>query len=92
MDGKENRGPWVKSRRGCISLTVWRRDRVLPLRHGFDTERERSEERVCLQHSTWDWTRREWKRQSVWFRADELRDLGNAFDALVAERVRVGLD
>ena len=91
VEAETSNRPLVKSRVGRFSLSVWVKKRVLPVRHGFDAERERIQERICLQYSRWDWTKREWQRQSVWFNPEELRDLNNAIEQLENERLQAGL-
>ena len=84
------KGPVMQSRCGRFQVSTWRPKKTVIARSGLESGRDLAAIRACVQHSRWDWARREWQRQSVWFSAGELRDLMNAIDSLEKGRLEAG--
>ena len=82
---EEDKGPYKKSRVGRFQISLFRIQRYIAPMRDCSAELPISRVRACVQYSTFDRSKQEWDRHSIWCSPEELRDLGNALHGLVEE-------
>lgn len=78
----ENKGPLNRSKIGRFQVSLWKRDKFVPPRHGYDTGCTVTVRSACVQYSRWNRISRSWENQSIWCDWDELRDLVQALEGI----------
>ena len=77
-----NKGPLNKSKIGRFQVSLWKRDKFIPPRHGYDAGRTVVVRSACVQYSRWNRETSKWENQSIWCNWDELRDLVQALEGI----------
>ena len=73
-------GPVMRVRNRRFQITFWKTTKVIKAKDECGAERVGQVLRVCVQYSRFSYVRRAWENQSIWFNADELRDLIGALE------------
>jgi|GEM_PF-2349526 len=73
---KARKGPVLKTRSGHFQISIWKNRSSMASSPRMGT-------RICVQHSIWDELTCDWKNQSIWCPAYELRDLLQAVEDLL---------